>query len=124
MTLGVNPTLISRTAGEHLPSGSLSEERQVSLTKLLTMLEKTPPVARRKRCGNERERTRLLPASLRHTTANGATLHRAAYRLTIHPGLRPDPIDPHASIDRLVEAFDEVLDLGVPLDLGSLVDIP
>jgi hypothetical protein len=39
----------------------------------------------------------------------------------------PDPIDPHASIGRLIEAFDEVLDLGqhllIPHGLGRLVDV-
>jgi hypothetical protein len=41
------------------------------------------------------------------------------------PGCHPDPIDPHASIGRLIEAFDEVFDLGEHLfvshGLGGLV---
>jgi hypothetical protein len=32
-------------------------------------------------------------------------------------------IDPNASIGRLVEAFEEVLDLGIPNRLGRLVDV-
>ena len=39
------------------------------------------------------------------------------------PGVHLDPIDPHASIARLIEAFDEVLDLGLPNRLGRLVEI-
>ena len=43
------------------------------------------------------------------------------------PRSHPDPIDPHASEGRLVEAFDEVLDLGqhllVPNGLGRLVPV-
>jgi hypothetical protein len=27
------------------------------------------------------------------------------------PGLHPNPIDPHAAVDGLIEAFEEVLDL-------------
>jgi hypothetical protein len=43
------------------------------------------------------------------------------------PRLHPDPIDPHAAVGRLVEAFDEVLDLLqhllIPHGLGRLVDV-
>jgi hypothetical protein len=43
------------------------------------------------------------------------------------PGCHPDPIDPHAAIGRLVEAFEEILDLGRHLfilhGLGRLVDV-
>ena len=33
------------------------------------------------------------------------------------------PFDPNASIGRLIEAFDEILDLGIPNRLGRLVDV-
>jgi hypothetical protein len=43
------------------------------------------------------------------------------------PGSDPNPIDPHAAVGGLVEAFDEVLDLRqhllIPHGLGRLVDV-
>jgi hypothetical protein len=43
------------------------------------------------------------------------------------PRSDPDPIDPHAAVGRLIEAFDEVLDLRQHLfvshGLGGLVDV-
>jgi hypothetical protein len=47
--------------------------------------------------------------------------------MTARPPLHPDPIDPHAAVGRLIEAFDEVLDLRqhllIPHGLGRLVDV-
>jgi hypothetical protein len=37
--------------------------------------------------------------------------------------MHPDPIDPHASVGRLIEAFEEVLDLRILHGLGRLVDV-
>ena len=47
------------------------------------------------------------------------TAHAALAR----PGLHPDPIDPHPAVGGLVEAFDEVLNLGIPNRLGRLVEM-
>ena len=49
----------------------------------------------------------LLPS-----TRAGYTL-QAAHTPLARPGCHPDPIDRHAAVGGLIEAFEEVLDLGL-----------
>ena len=61
-------------------------------------------------CGETERRS----ATMLRQRGAGAHGLQPAHASLARPGLHPDPVDPHASIGRLIEAFDEVLDLRPP----------